>query len=165
MGNFHFCKLCIRIHLPLVLSDRLILGFCTLSLHLDCSLLCLCPLWHLVGPPAEGLFQALQHLLAPGCQASPHQPSHIGSMQTTMSTANVSCYCHCNDYSSDRDLYCHNGLCWAVPHVYLMQWLCLSHGPTAGVTQQEITGLSSFYLPHSVVSGTLHSIWSMSLIN
>ena len=33
------------------------------SLHLDCSLLCLCLLWCLTGPLAEGLVQALLHLL------------------------------------------------------------------------------------------------------
>ena len=32
------------------------------SLHLDFSLLCLHLLWHLAGPPAGGLFQALLHL-------------------------------------------------------------------------------------------------------
>ena len=45
-------------------------------------------------------------LLWPGCQASPHQPCHLGSGQTTTSITDKSCYCHCNDYSSDGELQC-----------------------------------------------------------
>ena len=33
-----------------------------------------------------------------------HWPSHLGSGQTTTSTTNMSCLCHCNDYSYGIEL-------------------------------------------------------------
>ena len=38
--------------------------------------------------------------------ASPHQPSHLGSEQTTMSMTDYSCYCHYDDYFSGSELQC-----------------------------------------------------------
>ena len=103
-------------------------------LHPDCSLIvfAFCSIWLvLLLRLSFRLFSTF--LLQPGCHASTHWPSHLGPVQTTMSTANTSCHCHCNDYFSDRELQC-----WLM----IIISLPLRHGPTAGVAQQEITGLS-----------------------
>jgi hypothetical protein len=76
----------------------------------DCSLLWPCLWWHLLPPLLRDtnicLRLSLAFLLWPWHWVSPHQPSHHCSGQTTTSTTNASCYCHCDDYSSERELQC-----------------------------------------------------------
>ena len=50
------------------------------------------------------LYQAF--LLWPGCWASLYCLCHLGCGQKATSTTDTSCYCHCDDYSSDRPLQC-----------------------------------------------------------
>ena len=40
------------------------------------------------------------------CQVSSHGPSHLGSGQATMTTTDVSCYCHCDHYFSSGEFQC-----------------------------------------------------------
>ena len=111
-------------------------------------------------------------LLWPWCPTSPNWLSHLGSGQTMMSMTNTSCYHPCNDYFSCGELWCQmmiikllpQGSVLGNPLHFSTQWLCLHHRSTGHITWQEIAGLY-FYHPHSVVSRTLHSVWSMGMIN
>ena len=86
-----------------------------------------------------------------------------------LSINDVSCYHHCNNYTSCVEIQCQltiiksvqHLLRWEIPHIYSMWWFCLCCRPTSGITQWETTGLI-FYLPHSVVFGTLGSFVSGS---
>ena len=102
------------------------------SLHPDHSLLCLCLQWHLTGPLAEGLCQALLHLLVlTWLLASPYQPSHLGSRQTTASLIDSSCYHCCNDYSSGWELQCQPTIIMLLPQwSTLVSHLCLFNAMT-----------------------------------
>ena len=108
MGNIHVCIFCIRINLPVILSNWLNFGFWTHIVYIwiiVCYVFAFCGIWLalLLRMPFR-LFCTF--LLWPVCWASPHRPSHLCSGQTTMSTIDLSCYCCCNDYSSGRELQC-----------------------------------------------------------
>ena len=98
------------------------------------------------------------------CQASSYWPSYLDSVQTILSTTDMSCYHHCDDYFSVGELQCWltimngylNLLCWAVHHIYSILWLCLHFKPTSSVAWWEIASLIC-YLPCSMVVITLHS--------
>ena len=159
MRNFHFCIFCIMIDLPLVLSGWLIFRFWTLIVYVQivvCYVFAIFGIWLVLLLRIS--FRLLSaFLLWPGCWASPHWPSHLGSVQTTTSTANMSCYHHCNNYSSEGELQCQLIIIMSLPQWSMLGnpscllnfmancWCCLAR--------------AQFYLPHSVVSGTLHSVW------
>ena len=90
-------------------------------------------------------------------------PQFLALGKQWSSINDVSCYCHCDDYSSCKELQCRLTIIkslpqlhsWPVTCVYSMQWLCLHHGYTSSVTWWEITGLV-FHLPCAVFFIPLH---------
>ena len=107
-GHFHFCIFCIRIYPPLLLSIWLNFRFWPLIVYIQIIV------WYVFALCGICLSLLLRvsfrllctFLLWPGCQASLHWPSHLGSGQTTMSTTDMSCYCYYNNCSSGRELQC-----------------------------------------------------------
>ena len=59
-------------------------------------------------------------LLCPGCWASTHQTVHLGSQQTMLSTTDTSCYSHCDDNSSSRELQCQLMIIISLPELRLV---------------------------------------------
>ena len=108
----------------------------------------------------------------PRCWASPHQPSHLDSGQTMMSTTDASYYHHCNNYSSGKELQCQLRILKSLPQhselgspTHLLNATTLSPPQASGsITWQDIAELYS-YLLCSLVSRTLHSICSLGKIN
>ena len=96
--------------------------------------------------------------LQPCHWASSHGTSYLGTGQTTTSTTDASCYCHCNNYSSGRQLQCQLMIIKLLPqltqlgsslHLFNMKTLSLLWASN-GIAQLETTGL--FF--------TFHALWS-----
>ena len=130
--------------------------FCVLipySLYLNPSLLyfAFCSIW-LFLPLIVSLRLFCTFLLWLGCQASPHQPSHLGSgqtthqllMQATIVTAMTTPLMQNFNVDWRWWYHYHNCVCWTVPCIYLTWFLCLHHRPTVGIAQWEIAHLFKF---------------------
>ena len=132
----------------------------------------LCSIWFFLLLRDTRICLRLTCTLWSRCWASPHQPSHLGSGQTTMSTTDMSCYCHCDDYSSGRELQCPLTMIKSLQqltklgnplHLHIVMTLSPLWA-TGSVAWWEIAELY-FYLPHSVVSQTQLLVCPLGLIN
>ena len=103
----HFCIFCDGVFLYFCLTKWLILRFWPLIVYLwiiVCYDFAFCDIWlFLLQRIYIRLFCTFWWLR---CWVSPHWPSHLGSGQTTTSTTDMSCYHHCNHYSSDQECQC-----------------------------------------------------------
>ena len=104
---------------PFILECLANFGFWPLIVYIQivvCYVFALCGIW--LFPLLRVSFRLLCiFLLQPGCWVSPHQPSHLGFGQTMMSTTDASCYCHCNNCSSGRELQCQLTIMISLPQL------------------------------------------------
>ena len=103
-GHFHFFIFCIRIYLPLFLSNWLNFRFLPLIVYIliaICYVSAFCGIW--MSLLLRSIENCLRLIFAFWlwliCWAYPHGPHYLGSGQTTTSKTNMSYYPHFDDYS------------------------------------------------------------------